>query len=81
MFLLGFWAQEGLENDPELRGVILTEFGPKRVHLDPVQVRLYSFSDLFLQSPHPMSTFRSLDLPSTLPFGPTTPLGYSASPS
>ena len=38
-----FWAQEGLENDPEVRGVILTELGPKRAHLDPIQVHFYSF--------------------------------------
>ena len=78
---LFFGAQEGLENVPELRGVILTEFGPKRAHLDPVQVHFYRFLDLILRPPLPMSTFPSLNLPSTLFFGPTTPLGYSASPS
>ena len=49
IFLLGLGAQEGLENDPEVRGVILTEFGPKRSHLDPVQAHFYSLwaPDLF----------------------------------
>ena len=36
IFLIGFWAREGLENDPEPRGDVLTKFGPKRSHLDPV---------------------------------------------
>ena len=36
-----FWAQEGLENYPEVQAVILAEFGPKRRHLDPIRVHLY----------------------------------------
>ena len=80
-FSLGFWAQEGLENDPEPRGDVLTKFGPKRSHLDPVQAHFYSFSDLILRTLVPMSTFISSNLPSTLLFGPITPLAYSASPS
>ena len=43
IFELGFWAQEGLENDPEPRGDVLTEFEPKRSHLDPVQAHFYGF--------------------------------------
>ena len=78
---LGFRAQEGLENDPELRCVILTEFGPKQARLDPAQVYFYRFLDLILRPPLPMSIFLSLNLSSTLLFCPTTPLGYSASPS
>ena len=42
-FELGFWVQEPVQNDPEVRGVILTKFGPKWRHLDPVQGDLYSF--------------------------------------
>ena len=41
--LVDFWAQEGLGNYPEPRGDALTEFGPKRAHLDPIQVHFYSF--------------------------------------
>ena len=81
MFLYLFWAQEGRENDPEVRGVILTEFGPKRAHLDPTQAHFYCCLDLILQPTLPKSTFRSLNLRSTLLFGPTAPLGYSALPS
>ena len=81
IFKLGFWAQEGLENDPEVRAVILTKFQPKRSHLDPVQARFYIFWNLSLRTLVPMSTFISLNLPSTLLFGPITPLGYSALPS
>ena len=81
IFKFVFWVQEGLENDPELRGVILTEFGPKRAHLDPAQANFYSFWDFILRPTLPMSTLVSLNLPSTLLIDPTTPLGYSASPS
>ena len=43
VFEVGFWVQEPVQNDPEVRGIILTKFGPKRSHLDPVQVDFYSF--------------------------------------
>ena len=43
MFDLCFWVQEPVQNDPEVRGVILTKFGPKRSQLDPVQVDFYGF--------------------------------------
>ena len=33
-----FLVQEGFQNDPEVRGVILTKFQPKQSHLDPVDV-------------------------------------------
>ena len=74
-FLFDFWAQEGLENYPEPRGDVLTKFRRKRSHLDPVQANFYSFLELILRTLVPMSTFISLNLPSTLLFGPITPLG------
>ena len=43
IFELGFLVKEPVQNDPEVRGIILAKFGPKRSHLDPVQVDLYSF--------------------------------------
>ena len=43
IFKFVFWAREGLENDPEPRGDVLTKFEPKRSHLDPVQAKFYSF--------------------------------------
>ena len=43
IFEFVFWAQEGRENDPEVRAVILTKFGPKRSHLDPIQANFYGF--------------------------------------
>ena len=42
MFSSAFLDYEDLENEPEVQGVILVEFGPKRSHLDPVQVHLYN---------------------------------------
>ena len=38
-----FWAQEGLENDPEPRGDVLTKFQPKRRYLDPVSTHFHGF--------------------------------------
>ena len=81
MILWGFWVQEGLENDPEVRAVILTKFQPKRSHLDPVQARFYAFWKLSLRTLVPMSTFIFSNLPSTLFFDPIIPSAYSASPS
>ncbi len=53
--LLGFWAQEGLENDPEPRGDVLTKFGPKRSHLDPIRAHFYGFGGPDLCTCLPMS--------------------------
>ena len=53
MFLIVFWTEEDLENDPEVRGVILTKFGPKRSHLDPVQVNFYSFWSIIFSNTSP----------------------------
>ena len=50
-FLCVFWAQEGLENDPEPRGGVLTKFGPERSHLDPVQAIFYRFRGSALRQP------------------------------
>ena len=47
--------QEGLENDPEVRGVILTKFGPKRSHLGPAQADFYCFWVPDLRTSLPMS--------------------------
>ena len=46
-----------------------------------ISARTWCFGDFILQAPLPMSTFTSLNLPSTLLFDPITPLAYSASPS
>ena len=59
IFELGFWVQEPVQNDPEVRGVILTKFGPKRSHLDPVQVHFYSFRGPDLCTCLPMSAWGS----------------------
>ena len=48
-----------MENDPEVRGVILTEFGPKRAHLDPIQAHFYDFQVLDLRACLPMSACAS----------------------
>ena len=45
---LGFWVPEPVQNDPEVRGVILTKFGPKGSHLDPIPVHFYGFGDLMI---------------------------------
>ena len=55
IFELGFWAQEGLENDPEPRGDVLTEFEPTRSRLDPVQAHFYGFGVPHLRTCLPMS--------------------------
>ena len=39
----GVSSQEGLENAPEARGVILTEFGSKWSHLVVIQAHFYDF--------------------------------------
>ena len=43
IFELRFWVQGPVQNDPQVRAVILTKFGPERSHLDPVRVDFYSF--------------------------------------
>ena len=52
-----FWVQEGLENDPEPRGDVLTKFGPKRSHLDPIRVHFYGFGVPLLRTCLPMSAW------------------------
>ena len=47
--------QLGLLNDPEARGDVLTEFGPIRAHLDPVQANVYGFGIPDLRTCLPMS--------------------------
>ena len=54
---LGFWAQEGSQNDPEVRGVILTKFQPKRSHLDPIQSQFHCFGVLHFWRRLPMSAW------------------------
>ena len=42
-FLCGVLVQEGLQNDPEPRGDVLTKFRPKQSHLAPIRVHFYGF--------------------------------------
>ena len=45
IFELDLWVQESVQNDPEVRGVILTKCGPKQSHLDPILANVYDFLD------------------------------------